>query len=260
MPELPLSPTMRHVSRDTWFAGVDGCQAGWVVAFARRQCRKVRVRVVPSFADVMAAPEAPAIIAVDIPIGLPQTGGREADRIARSLVGARRSSVFPVPSRRAIFAELGPFGDQQARYAAYRRACVIARGSSNPPKAISIYAFGIFAKIREVDALLQSDCAIRDKVRETHPELAFWRLNGERELSDSKKSEIGLARRRGLLMEVGFVAAALSGAPPKGASPDDVIDAIACVEIARRIHDGRAWQFPNPPEYDAAGLPMAIWA
>jgi predicted RNase H-like nuclease len=256
---MPTSATMSQVSQDIWFAGVDGCRAGWLVAFARPQGSEVYVRVVPRFSDVIAAPKAPAIIAVDIPIGLPQSGGREADRIARSLVGIRRSSVFPVPSRRAIFAELGPFGDQQARSAAYRRASVIASSTSDPPRGISIYSFGLFSKIREVDALLQADCTRRDKVFETHPELAFWRLNGECELPASKKSDTGLARRRQLLMEAGFAAAGLSGTAPKGAAPDDVIDAIACVEIARRIHAGRARRFPNPPEYDAVGLPMSIW-
>jgi len=251
---------MSEVSGDSWFVGVDGCRGGWVVAFARRQSGELRVRVVPRFADVLAAPEAPAVIAVDIPIGLPETGGREADRIARSFVGMRRSSVFPVPSRRAVYAELGPFSNQQARYAAHRRAGIIARGTSAPPKAITIFAFGIFPKIREVDALLQGDCSSRGKVFETHPELAFWRLNGERELSSSKKTEIGLARRRELLIDAGYTAAALSGASPEGAAPDDVIDAIACAEIARRITIGCARPYPDPPEHDAVGLPMAIWA
>jgi predicted RNase H-like nuclease len=251
---------MSEVSGDSWFAGVDGCRAGWVVAFARRQCGELRVRVVPRFADVLAAPEAPAVIAVDIPIGLPETGGRQADRIARSFVGMRRSSVFPVSSRRAVYAEVGPFSNQQAWYAAHRRAGIVARGSSATPKAITIFAFGIFPKIREVDALLQGDCSSRGKVFETHPELAFWRLNGERELSSSKKTETGLARRRELLIDAGYTAAALSGAPPKGAAPDDVIDAIACAEIARRITIGCARPYPDPPEHDAVGLPMAIWA
>ena len=90
----------------------------------------MRLRVVPRFAEVIAAPEAPAIIAVDIPIGLPEQagrGGRTADDAVRSLLGARRSSVFSVPSRRAVFAEVGPFDGQQSRCAAHQRACTIAR-------------------------------------------------------------------------------------------------------------------------------------
>jgi predicted RNase H-like nuclease len=50
------------------------------------------------------------------------------------------------------------------------------------------------------------------------------------------------------------------GAPPKGAGPDDLLDALACAAIARRIHAGLARPFPDPPLRDAFGLPMAIWA
>jgi predicted RNase H-like nuclease len=63
---------MRKVREETWVAGVDGCRAGWVVAFARPQGGEVRVRIVPRFTEVIAAPEAPVVIAVDIPIGLPE--------------------------------------------------------------------------------------------------------------------------------------------------------------------------------------------
>ena len=254
---------MRKVLGETWLAGVDGCRAGWIAAFVRPQGGEVRLRVVPRFAEVTGAPEAPAIIAVDIPIGLPEQagrGGRTADNVARSLLGARKSSVFSVPSRRAVFAEVGPFGDQQSRYAAHQRACAVARETSVPPRSITIFAFGIFSKIREVDAVLQSDRALDGQVRETHPELAFWRLNGGCPLASAKKTKAGLALRRRLLIEAGLAPAMVNGAPPKGAGPDDLLDALVCAAIAARIHHGLARPFPDPPERDACGLPMAIWA
>src|SRR5262249_26258125 len=157
-----------------------------------------RLRVVPRFAEVTAAPEAPAIIAVDIPIGLPEQagrGGRTAHNVARSLLCARKSAVFSVPSRRAVFSAVGPFGHQQSRCAAHQLACPVARETSVPPRSITIFAFGIFSKIREVDAVLRSDCALHGRVCETHPELAFWRLNGGRPLASAKKTKAGLALR-----------------------------------------------------------------
>ena len=72
---MPLSGRMPKVLSDAWFAGVDGCRAGWLLALARSGDGDVRLRVVPRFAEVIAAPEAPAVIAVDIPIGLAGTGG-----------------------------------------------------------------------------------------------------------------------------------------------------------------------------------------
>src|SRR5262249_59512336 len=176
----------------------------------------------PRLPEVIAGPEAPAVIAVDIPIGLPEQaghGGRTADNMVRPFLGARKSSVFSVPSRRTVFAEVGPFGGQQSRYAAHQRACAVARRTSDPPRSITIFAFGIFSKIREVDAVLQSDRSLDGRVCETHPELAFWRLNGARPLASPKKTEAGLALRRRLLIEAGLPAAVVNGAPPEGAGP-----------------------------------------
>src|SRR5262245_22087253 len=96
------------LARKIWLAGVDGCRSGWIAAFVRPDLRDVRVRIVARFADVPAAPEAPAIIAVDIPIGLPERagqGGRAAENAVRPLLGARQSSVFSVPSRAAVGAQ-----------------------------------------------------------------------------------------------------------------------------------------------------------
>ena len=35
---------------------------------------------------------------------------------------------------------------------------------------------------------------------------------------------------------------------------------VACAVVARRLHDGLARPFPDPPPRDAFGLRMAIWA
>lgn len=241
---------------DVWLAGVDGCRAGWVVAFARAQGGEVRVRVLPRFADVLAAPENASIVAVDIPIGLPARvghGGRAAENAVRPLLGARQSSVFSVPSRAALAAE------------DYREACRIALETSQPPRKVSKQLFLLAPKIREVDACLRAETAATGHVFEVHPELAFWRLNGERALMLPKKvkgrcHEPGLLLRRQLLVEVGFPVAAVNASPPKGAGADDLIDALACAAIARRILIGAARPFPDPPARDAFGLPMAIWA
>jgi predicted RNase H-like nuclease len=88
------------LSRDGWLAGVDGCRAGWVAAFVRPGSGEggdeARVRVVARFAEVAAAPEAPAVIAVDMPIGLPERIGRDGrgpERAVRPLLGQRQSHL-----------------------------------------------------------------------------------------------------------------------------------------------------------------------
>ncbi len=239
-----------------WLAGVDGCRAGWIAAFVRVAGEEVRVRAVPRFADVLAAPEAPAIVAVDIPIGLPERigpDGRGPERAIRRLLGERQSAVFSVPPRAAIFAE---------NFAA---ACAAALAASDPPRKVSKQLQMIAPKIREVDAVLRADPALAGRVYEVHPELAFWRLNGERALSEPKKVKgachaPGLALRRSLLIAAGLPAAAVEARPPAGAAADDLLDALACAAIARRLHAGTARPFPDPPGRDPFGLTVAIWA
>jgi predicted RNase H-like nuclease len=239
------------MSNDIWLAGVDGCRVGWMVAFVRPSNGDVRLRVVPQFAAIATAPEAPALIAVDMPIGLPKhigPGGRGPERAVRALLGQRQSSVFPVPSRDAVYAPT------------YLDACRIALATSVPPRSVQKQLFLIGPKIREVDQALRADAALAARVFETHPELAFWRLNGERPLAFPKKVKPGLALRRELLIAAGLSATAVDAPPPKGAGRDDVLDALACAAIARRIHAGVAQSFPDEPQRDEHGLPMAIWA
>jgi predicted RNase H-like nuclease len=242
-------------SKHIWLAGVDGCRAGWAVAFVRPEGDDAHVRVLPSFADILDAPEHPAVIAVDMPVGLPDRtgyGGRAAENAVRPLLGARQSAVFSVPSRMAI------------EQTDYREACAVALATSDPPRKISKQLFMIAPKIREVDACLRDDKSAAMRVFEVHPEAAFWRLNGGRALTEPKKVkgrpyEPGLALRRELLVAAGLPRPVVDAVPPPGAAPDDLLDALACAAIARRIHAGVAQPFPDPPPRDRYGLPMAIW-
>lgn len=70
----------------------------------------------------------------------------------------------------------------------------------------------------------------------------------------------GLDKRRKLLVSAGFTEAIVSAKAPRGAAVDDMLDALAGLAIAKRIVDGLAEPFPNPPERDDYGLPIAIWA
>jgi predicted RNase H-like nuclease len=239
----------------TWLAGVDGCAGGWIAAFVRPTGVEARLRIVPRFADVLSAPEAPTVVAVDMPVGLPERtghGGRAAENAVRPLLGARQSSVFSVPSRAAVYAD------------DYREACRIALATSEPPRKVSKQLFNIAPKIREVDEALRASAADAARVFEVHPEVAFWRLNGGRPLGEPKKIKgrpyaPGLALRRGLLIAAGLPHAAVDTPPPKGAAADDLLDALACAAVARRIRAGLARPFPDPPPQDQYGLPMAIW-
>lgn len=254
-------------SRNGVLVGVDGCKAGWI-AVRRDLDAATSVGVFPTFAALLDALPADATVAVDMPVGLPdfsQKGGRGPEALVRPLLGQRQSSVFSIPSRAALYADTSDFTTVEAWYAAHRRASDVAKATSDPPRGVSIQAFGIFAKIREIDALLIARPDLRARVYESHPEVAFCRLNGEKPMTLPKKvkgavNPAGMEERKALLCRHGYEKAFLDQPPPKGAAPDDFLDAAVMMLIAARIAGGEAKPFPDPPLADRFGIPIAIWA
>ncbi|MTH97824.1 DUF429 domain-containing protein [Roseibium sp. RKSG952] len=240
---------------DIWVAGVDGCKAGWIAVLKPvLGSGQPVLRCFESFSEVLDCTPNLSVIAVDMPIGLPDTvglGGRGPEQAVRKHLGMRQSSVFSVPSRAAVYCE------------DYPEACRVALQTSDPPRKVSKQAFHLFPKIREIDALLTP--AHEDRVFEVHPELAFWRLNGGTEMSLPKKvksrpNPAGLNQRRDLLVTCGFEAGFLDENPPRGVGRDDLLDAAANCLIADRIWRGLAFPFPAKFERDARGTRIAIWA
>jgi predicted RNase H-like nuclease len=184
--------------------------------------------------------------AIDIPIGLSDDGVRACDLEARALLRPHTSRVF-TGARRWLW--------QQFRYPddyAKANAAAAARGQSR----ISLQLWHLGPKIIEVDGFVRAHCQF--DIRETHPELVFWRLNGERPLP-SKRSAEGVALRRELLRGQGlskidnWLDDARIGT---GARADDVLDACACALAAR--DSDRCVPRGEPPR-DDHGLPMQIW-
>lgn len=244
-------------------AGVDGCKAGWIAAIASADRGSAPViRIVSRFADLLEGVDAPEIVAVDMPIGLPdriEGRGRGPEEAIRSVLGTRSSSVFSIPSRAAVYAIDRPLAGMADIALAHTETCEIARATSEPSAGFSRQAFMILPKIREIDRLLREDESARARVREIHPELAFWTMNGERPLRFAKKSSEGAAERAGLLMANDLDRATVEAVPPKGAKRDDLLDALAALVVARHIAGGRGRPFPDPPRRDSHGLPIAIW-
>jgi len=233
-----------------------------MVTFIRPRGSVVHQRVLRRFSEIFSQPERPSIVAVDMPIGLPRISpqkGRAAEAIARSHLKKRRSSVFRVPSRSAVYAAANKTAipDDDKRY---KKACEIARKTSEDKKAFAKQGFFICPKIVEVDKFMRLQKRFRPRVYECHPELAFWRLNGNEPLADPKQKPAGRAARIKLLNGAGISRKVLAAKPPRRASSDDVLDSVVCAIVARRIRAKKSQSFPNPPPRDDYGLPMAIWA
>jgi predicted RNase H-like nuclease len=89
----------------------------------------------------------------------------ESDKAARKLPGQPRgTSVFAAPCRGALTAKT------------HAEASAINRQKTG--RGLSQQAFGIGRKIKQVDDAITPD--IQRWAFEVHPEVCFWKLNGER--------------------------------------------------------------------------------
>jgi len=239
-----------------WVAGATPCPGGWMTVMVDLSGHMAaRFRLCKTFAEVLALQEKPSVIAVDVPIGLPdiaQRGGRPCDTAARARLGARRSLVLTPPARAALAED------------DFHAACAVNLKHSIPPRKVSKHTFGIFPAIREVDGALSPDMQAR--VFEAQPEIAYWAMNGERPVTTPKRVKNaphaeGLDARRGLLAANGFEVKFLASFEMSRhkAGQEDFLDACASAFTATRIARGEAVQMPLDPSRDARGLRMEIW-
>jgi predicted RNase H-like nuclease len=227
-------------------AGTDGCPAGWLCLIEELETRRIGSKIFPSFAELADA-LAVNVIAIDIPIGLTDSGARACDVEARKLLGPKRgSSVFPAPIRGVLNAP-----NHKKANALSQRLC---------GKGVSIQAYGIYRKIVEVDDVLRARPDLRDRVIEVHPEVTFAHWRGA-PIVETKRKQPGRAIRRALI-DRHFGSEAFEAVRHRykrsEAADDDILDAFAALWTAERIVNGEAITIPSPPERDSAGLPMRI--
>jgi predicted RNase H-like nuclease len=183
------------------------------------------------------------VVGIDMPLGLLESGWREADRVARGLLGPRRSSVFAIPPR-AVWAQMS--------YPAANRLCRELTG-----QGFSVQAWGLRAKLLEANQYRE---ACEHPMYEVHPELAFGAMAGA-PLGYSKHTAAGRELRRELLARAGIVLPASSSGNVPGtrqAPLTDTLDAAAVAWSAGRITTGQAVILPERPQRDSQGRQITI--
>lgn len=191
---------------------------------ARLSAGDVDFRWHPSLARLAEELADAAVIAVDIPIGLPSDGYRRADEEARLFLENRRSSVYLIPPEVVL------------RARTYGEARLIWREKGW--KGVSCQAFALRDKVLEAASVARTD----PRLREVHPELSFRLMNGG-PLRFSKHSWDGLVERLDLLRDQGL-AVPLSHLGLPQPKSDDVLDAVAAAWSAQRIAAREARSFP----------------
>lgn len=238
--EVPEAPTVLQPERPV--LGVDACPAGWVGVLLGPDGRPT-VHVAPSITgllELVRETAAPVVVAIDIPIGLPDEGGRLADAEARRQLVGKGSSIFTTLTRAAY---------EAPTYELARAANIAATGGTSA----SAQAYALGPKILEVDAWLRSGPGV--EVIEVHPELSFARMAGSPILA-RKKDEEGVAARREALQRSGLTAPGFFRG--SGFAQDDLLDACAAAWSAARHDLGLTESFPAEPEVFRDQIPAAI--
>lgn len=220
------------------YVGVDGCKAGWIgVGLSDSGCWDVKVCV--DFPDLLTHFGDACVVLVDMPIGLPEDEKpilRACDKQAQDLLGDRKQSVFHVPSRRFVDEVVNNPCWEHHKANKWSKARYDGAG-------ISVQAFSITRKIGEVDRALASDKGDSSKVREAHPEVCFWALNGNQPMSKNKGGRAGYDERLAVLRgcahdvvdtDVECIANEIRCKYTKGqVANDDILDALALAITAK---------------------------
>jgi predicted RNase H-like nuclease len=218
--------------------GLDGCRSGWIAVWID----ETDARGFELLSHISALlNHKPKLVLIDIPIGL-HNAYRACDLAAREMLGASRSRVF-LGARRFLL--------RPRLIQSYSKANQEAKALYG--KGISRQLFCLLPKIKEVDDFMTSTRA--RLVRETHPELIFFRLNRYKNL-DSKKTIRGKQQRREILIREGFPeidswCRLLKGS---GAKVDDLFDASAAALAALS-----PTRLACVRETDPNGLSIEMW-
>ncbi|PJF23077.1 MAG: DUF429 domain-containing protein [Phototrophicales bacterium] len=225
--------------------GIDGCRAGWL-GIARTANNANLIEIFPEFGifwDKYGA-EASRVL-IDMTIGLPESGERVPDMLARQMLGARRASMFVMPVRAALDAST------------YQEAIAINQRITG--KKFPKQTWNIVPRIREVNTVLRGDAHAQSVVMECHPEVAFCVLQGA-PMAHSKKSGFGFYERLSVLLgydpQMRHIAeTARATFHPRDVADDDILDALVLLLCAGMEPLA---SLPDEPPRDAFGLPMRI--
>lgn len=231
-------------SDNIFFLGADGCKGGWIVAILGNDLQIERLSSVDEILETY--PDYSAFL-IDMVIGLRNSVEQlRPDDIARKELKHRGSTLFPVPSRAAVYKET---------YEEQKKANIKTLG-----KSLSKQASAIIPKIREVDEFMSAHPEFKNRIDESHPELAFARLNGS-VLLTRKKDAAGIDERLKVIKRYipGIrIPDLYVKAKELRCNVDDIADAICLAVTAKLKSEGLCETIPESPEMDNNGLYMKL--
>ena len=186
-------------------------------------------------------------VLIDIPIGLPESPEQailRPDKEARAYLPAcRKSTIFPVPCRQAVYA-------QTEAEANFLNNTVLSR-------RLSKQSYSFSKMIRQVDEYLDRSLEWKNRLLESHPEVSFQILNGGRGLTNSKKTPEGQTERIRILQDYG-----INPIPHlskfSAETQNDFLDALSLAVSAQLGLQNGFVSIPECPKCDHRGLKMQM--
>jgi predicted RNase H-like nuclease len=217
---------------------VTPCPGGWLVASAKLHAATFspeEPRVLSKFSEVFEERPLFEVIALNAPVGYPDTPEeeRDCDVIARRLLGRRSMTVKRTPTRGTVETGLVRLDEHL--------------------DAITLVLLGRYCEVN-VEMLPYR----QRTVYEAHPELSFYVINGDKPLVRSKKTDEGIAERRVLLEKRIPGVRRVLDAQLRGVPTSHLYDIAALLWTARRIAAKAANRIPEDPEWDSEGLRKEI--
>ncbi len=278
------------------FVGVDGCTYGWF-AVGFRQDGRCEWHAFRTFQELLARYAGAELILVDIPIGLPNgLEERRCDKQARAMLNQTRaklgSRVFRTPTRTAVeYLARNPYYGGVVEAVQHELAEVVQNelGRAVQPniaqdvedeaikavryaitkgiqreitgKSLSVQTLDIILKMAEVDNLLPRNEP--PYIREVHPEICFWALNGGNAIVPKKDTQLGRGTRIARINRVEvpaerieeILAETLAAFPRSQIGQDDILDALAAAVTAYRGWPDHLPALPGPPRNGEENLP-----
>jgi len=203
------------------YIGVDGCRGGWLFSILNEE-NKIEVKLFRKINDAYEILNLAKHVFIDMPIGLIEIKGEEREidiQIRKDLGQPFSSSVFTIPCKEAVYAD------------SYQSANAINKEVLG--KGISIQAWNICNKIKELDVFIDQNQAFKQKIKETHPELCFKQINGS-SLTHKKKTKEGKIERIRILNSIrpniiNEVDACRKQFLKKDVADDDILDSLVLV-------------------------------
>jgi predicted RNase H-like nuclease len=235
---------MRVLGVDAYRKGRNG--KGWIGV--ELDCGAfVRPHIADRLTELLSAVNDIQVVGIDMPLGLVETGRRQADLDARDFVGKHLGgAVFLMPLREVWKREDNTWHDDSWEEANQR--CRELTRDELPPDGYGLppMTWGLRVKLREANECLATN---KYPLHEVHPEVSFVAMNDCQPLEHRKVSWTGHITRRALLARHGIHLPDQLG-DAGNARLDDVLDAAAAAWSAHRIATGHAGRLPTEPSPD----------